>query len=76
MKLSKKRGRNIDKLKIIIADLANEVTLSPKHRDHALYGNFANHRECHIEPDWLLIYKKENGALILERLGTHADLFK
>lgn len=57
--------------------LANGETLPPKYKDHELKGNYQGHRECHIEPDWLLIYKIENDILILTltRTGTHSDLF-
>ncbi|HFD0819960.1 TPA: type II toxin-antitoxin system YafQ family toxin [Legionella pneumophila] len=47
-----------------------------KHRDHSLSGAYANRRECHIEPDWLLIYKLGSEEIIIERTGTHSDLFK
>jgi len=63
------------KLQEIIKMLANEQKLPDKYRDHKLKGNFVGRRECHIEPDWLLIYKKEKDTLILERTGTHSDLF-
>ncbi|MDD7218394.1 MAG: type II toxin-antitoxin system YafQ family toxin [Clostridia bacterium] len=49
--------------------------LPPKNRDHNLSGNYCNYRECHIEPDWLLIYRQENNELLLYRTGTHTDLF-
>jgi mRNA interferase YafQ len=75
-KLAQKRGKDINKLKEIIRLLAQEQLLPPKNHDHALRGNYIHHRECHIEPNWLLIYKKDSDTLILERLGTHSDLFK
>ncbi len=53
--------------------LLNEEKLPPKNRDHALTGNYANRRKCHIEPDWLLIYKLDKNAIIFERTGTHSD---
>jgi mRNA interferase YafQ len=56
--------------------LAEEKILPPNNRDHALRGNYVSRRECHIEPDWLLIYKKESNTIIFERTGTHSDLFK
>lgn len=61
----------------IIENLANNIPLAEKHRDHALVGNFRGTRECHIEPDWLLIYEKDDNelVLILTRTGTHSDLF-
>lgn len=71
-----KRGKNKEKIKTIIAKLINEQELEPKHRDHQLIGNYEGRRECHIEPDWLLIYKLEEEAIIFERTGSHSDLFK
>ena len=70
-----KRGCDIDKLHDIIIKLVHQEKLPPKNRDHKLQGNFKNRRECHIEPDWLLIYKVESDTLTLERTGTHSDLF-
>lgn len=74
-KLCKKRGCNMDLLKIIIDTLSIPEVLSPKNEDHDLKGNYKNKRECHITPDWLLIYRIEGGRLILYRTGTHSDLF-
>ena len=73
----KKRGRNIEKLKHVIELLASGQKMDQKYRDHELTGNYKNFRECHIEPDWLLIYQIENEELILilSRTGTHSDLF-
>jgi len=76
MKRSKRRGKNLDKFKGIVEDLLAERSLDPSQRDHLLVGNYVGRRECHIEPDWLLIYKLEDPRIIFERLGTHADLFK
>jgi mRNA interferase YafQ len=74
-----KRGKNLEKLKTIIKRLAIGGTLEAKHRDHSLGGNYANHRECHIEPDWLFIYMLDEDAseliLTATRTGSHADLF-
>ena len=60
-----------------IQHLANGETLPPENRDHELTGNWVGHRECHIQPDWLLIYRIENDVLVLTlaRTGTHSDLF-
>ncbi|MFZ3047462.1 MAG: type II toxin-antitoxin system YafQ family toxin [Desulfatirhabdiaceae bacterium] len=74
-KRMKKQGKNLDKLKIIIRTLVAEESLDPIHRDHKLIGNWKGRRECHIESDWLLIYKTENDRIVFERTGTHADLF-
>ncbi len=76
-KLIVRRGYNIQKLKNIIGLLQNGEPLDEKYKDHALIGNYKGYRECHIEPDWLLIYKIENDilTLVLSRTGTHGDLF-
>ena len=76
-KLAMKRGLNIDLLETVIATLALGERLPDKNKDHALTGNWIGHRECHILPDWLLIYRIEEEVLILTlaRSGTHSDLF-
>ncbi len=74
-KRMKKQGKNLDKLKIIIRTLVAEESIDPIHRDHKLIGNWKGRQECHIESDWLLIYKTEIDRIIFERTGTHADLF-
>lgn len=76
-KLAQKRHLNIDLLKDIITKLANGIPLDEKNKDHALSGNWIGHRECHILPDWLLIYRMEENVLVLtlSRTGTHSDLF-
>jgi mRNA interferase YafQ len=76
LKLAKRRGKNIEKFKIIAHTLLAGRRLDPIHRDHRLVGNFAGRRDCHIESDWLLIYKTDKNLLIFERMGTHSDLFK
>lgn len=76
LKLASKRGKNLDKLKEVISKLLNCELLPIKYRDHWLSGKYANRRECHIEPDWLLIYKPSSKEIIFERLGSHSDLFK
>lgn len=73
--LAKRRGKNTDKLKTIIELIVSEQPLPPRLRDHPLVGKYVGRRECHIEPDWLLVYKLEPGAVVLERTGTHSDLF-
>lgn len=72
-----KRGKDIDKIELIIGEIQQLVELPASNKDHALIGNWQGFRECHIEPDWLLIYKvdKENRLLHLTRTGTHSDLF-
>ena len=76
-KLAKRRNRNMNLLKEIIDKLANGEPLEEKFRDHALTGNWNGHRECHIQPDWLLVYRVENDVLVLtlSRTGSHSDLF-
>jgi len=75
VKLSTKRGKDLHKLKDIINVLIGEGRLPEKNRDHKLVGNFAQCRECHIEPDWLLIYKIHGQEIFFVRTGTHSDLF-
>lgn len=78
LKLAKKQGKNLDKLYDIIEKLANGEILEKKYKDHDLQGNYKGCRECHIEPDWLLIYEVINDVLVLMlyRLGSHSELFK
>ena len=85
-----KRGKDLNKLTRVLRLLIDENPLDARHRDHSLAGNYAGHRECHIEPDWLLIYQLgtrkmfddtrgaeiETGVVIFARTGTHADLFE
>lgn len=75
LKLMVKRGCDPESVKKIMQALIEEVPLDRIHRDHILIGNFKDRRECHVEPDWLLIYRLEGNAIIFERTGTHADLF-
>ena len=70
-----KRGKEREKIKLIISKLINEERLESKYRDHKLVGNYEGRRECHIESDWLLIYKLEKEEIIFERTGTYSDLF-
>jgi len=72
---AKKRGKDLQKIRFIINELAKGQALPPKYKDHKLSGNYKGYKECHIEPDWLLIYKIENKTLYLARTGTHSDLF-
>lgn len=79
LKNIKKRNKDLSKLTEIVNKLANDIELDIKNRDHQLVNNlrFQKCRECHIEPDWLLIYKKDNNNLILFLIetGSHSDLF-
>jgi mRNA interferase YafQ len=76
--LAKKQNKNLDKLFEVVNILADGGTLAAKYCDHDLSGNYKGTRECHIEPDWLLVYeiKDEVLVLMLYRLGTHSELFK
>ncbi|MFH1831860.1 MAG: type II toxin-antitoxin system YafQ family toxin [bacterium] len=73
--MSVKRGKDMGELKVIIELLLNQKPLPPKNRNHKLKGEFRDYWECHIEPNWLLIYKKTKTEIILIRTGKHADLF-
>lgn len=77
LKLAKKQNRNIIRLYKIIERLSKNQKLDATFRDHELIGNFKGVRECHIAPDWLLLYEyiKDINVLVLHRLGTHAELF-
>ena len=73
----KKQGKDLSRLQAVIDTLLAGVPLDARHRDHALTGNYTGFRECHIQPDWLLIYTIDNNQLILtaSRTGSHSDLF-
>ena len=71
-----KRGKSKEKLKKVLGLLINEEQLPQSCKDHRLIGNFKGRRECHIEPDWLLIYKITEAIIIFEITGSHADLFR
>lgn len=77
LKLAKKRGYDLSLLSIVVDTLAMGEPLAEKYKDHSLVGNFKGCRECHITPDWLLIYEISDNELILylTRTGTHSDLF-
>lgn len=77
-KLAKKRGLPMEELEIVLQTLLEERPLEEKHRDHALSENYIGFRECHIRPDWLLIYTVDHGNLILTaaRTGSHSDLLE
>jgi mRNA interferase YafQ len=69
------QGKDYGKLRAVIAALLDEEELDPKLRDHPLHGDWEGSRELHLQPDWLLIYRVESEVLILERTGSHAELF-
>lgn len=77
-KLARKRNLDIQQLMAVIEMLANGIQLPEEYHDHPLAGNYQGCRECHIRPDWLLVYKLFDDILVLEctRTGTHSDLFK
>ena len=77
LKRIKKRGLNLNSLKFVLDTLQKQEPLPLKYREHALVGNYKGFRECHIEPDWLLIYTVSSEKLILTaaRTGSHSDLF-
>jgi mRNA interferase YafQ len=75
MRLMLRRGKDMRKFKALTNLLVNKKPLPPKHREHVLIGRYINHRECHIDPDWLVIYRIENNTIFFEKMGTHADLF-
>lgn len=76
-KLAMKRGMDMGLLEDVISTLAMGIPLPEKNREHALTGDWAGYRECHVLPDWLLIYRIDDGVLVLtlSRTGTHRDLF-
>lgn len=76
VKLAERRRKNMEKLKVIVHSLIAGERLDPIHRDHKLIGDYAGRRECHIESDWLLIYKIQGDTIVFERNGDHSDLFK
>lgn len=77
LKLARKQGKDIDKLFDVISTIAEGKKLDEKYRDHNLSGDYAGCRECHVEPDWLLIYEVMDQVLVLMvyRVGTHSELF-
>jgi mRNA interferase YafQ len=75
LKRAAKQNRNIQKLQRVLEQLAIPAPLPPKHKDHKLKGDWIDFRECHIEPDWLLIYTISDFELRPVRLGAHSELF-
>ncbi|MBF0227580.1 MAG: type II toxin-antitoxin system YafQ family toxin [Desulfobacterales bacterium] len=72
----KKQNKNLDKLRDVIEKLAEGKLLEGKYKDHLLSGKWKGHRDCHIEPDWILIYRIVHDNLYFERTGSHSELFK
>jgi mRNA interferase YafQ len=75
VKLAQRRGKDMSKLRELIVLLSQGNPLPPHYKDHPLAGEWKHHRDCHLEPDWLLIYKIDGDDLYLIRTGTHLDLF-
>ncbi len=75
MKLAKKRHLDMDILKNTIKMLCEEKELPVNYWDHNLFGRYSGFRECHLEPDWLLVYQVGNGLIVFDRTGTHSDIF-
>ena len=76
LKLSEKQGKDLTKIKAVMFDIICGNPLPPKNNDHPLRGNYKGHRECHIEPDWLLIYMFKDEEVCFVRTGTHSALFE
>ncbi|MDQ6913305.1 MAG: type II toxin-antitoxin system YafQ family toxin [Verrucomicrobiota bacterium] len=75
IKRQRRRGKEIDKIKVVIERLLTGKPLPPNYKDHPLTGNWIGRRDCHVESDWILIYRILANELRLERTGTHSDLF-
>jgi len=76
LKKLKSSNRNEEELLFVIGKLANEESLEERFRDHGLIGDYVDCRECHVRPDWLLIYQQTETELILVRTGSHSELFR
>ena len=76
VKRTQRQGKDLEKLKGVIVSLAKGQRLAQKYRDHVLVGQYKGTRECHIEPDWLLIYESAESEIVLIRTGSHSDLFR
>jgi mRNA interferase YafQ len=76
VKRAKKRGKDLSELKVVLDLLIEGKPLPPEYKDHPLGGNFVGSRDCHIQPDWILIYTLVETHVCFERTGTHSDLFR
>jgi mRNA interferase YafQ len=74
-KMLRSRGKDVARVVAIVDDLRRRQPLAPRHRDHALVGDWLGYRECHVQADWLLIYRLDEETVYLARTGTHSDLF-
>lgn len=70
------QGKDLSKLEVVIETLLIGEKLDQKYKDHSLIGKWKNHRDCHLEADWILIYRLTHDSLILERTGSHSELFR
>jgi len=75
LKKAKRQGKDLNLLQTVVITLANQEPLEERFRDHELTGNWRGYRECHVNPDWLLIYKVDGQELKLARVGSHSELF-
>lgn len=75
VKRMQRRGKDLEKLKRVLESLVKGERLAPEYRDHVLVGQYKGTRECHLEPDWLLIYELAESEIVLIRTGSHSDLF-
>lgn len=75
LKLMQKRGKDAEKFKVVAELLIEQKALAPSYKNHKLSGNYAGRWECHLQPDWLLVYKLSATDIVFERTGTHMDLF-
>jgi mRNA interferase YafQ len=75
LKKARRQGKDLNLLKAVVVALSNEQVLEDRFRDHELTGNWRSYRECHVNPDWLLIYKVTDEELKLARIGSHSELF-
>ena len=76
VKRMQRRGKDLEKLKRVLDSLVKGERLAPEYRDHVLVGQYKGTRECHLEPDWLLIYELAESEIVLIRTGSHSDLFE
>ena len=76
VKRVQRQGKDLEKLKMVLEMLVKEGELALKYRDHVLVGQYKGTRECHIEPDWLLLYERAESEIVLIRTGSHSDLFR
>jgi mRNA interferase YafQ len=76
VKRMQRQGKDLEKLKGVLESLVKGEGLAPKYRDHVLVGQYKGTRECHVEPDWLLIYELAESEIVLIRTGSHSDLFR